>query len=268
MEAESLMSQQWRAGWLSARLPPRPDIGAAAVALVVGMAVYLGSHSLGGAFFAAVIAGLFSLPLLLVAREMTLFRARKILEPGEAGLVADWIAAASSAVGAKDVSVLYTYRRGAGIQVVQLGSSVSQEEAQAGLFALLHRAAWSALPAASLTRRGKLLVAVPARIMETLYSLTGRGRDGPYLELRRTSHVRLVYGVLREIAGAVNKGAGRAYTAYLATKAFARMLLTGRVRLAPDIAAKLDTLVPWEPWWIKRRIKRQLEEEASLAVTP
>jgi hypothetical protein len=250
------------------RLPPRPDIGAAAVAAAAAVAVYLASGSPGGAFFAGVIAGLFSLPLLLLAREFALFRARKVLEPREAGLVADWIAAAGAAVGAGDVSVLYTYRRGAGIQVVQLGSTVSQEEAQAGLLALLHRAAWSALPAAAVTRRGKLMVAVPARIMETLYALAGRGRDGPYLELRRAGHARLVYGVLRELAGAVNRGAGRAYTAYLATKAFARMMLAGRIRVAPGLVDRLDRMVPWEPWWVRRRVMRQLAEESGLAVQP
>jgi len=255
-------------GWSVSRLPPRPDVGAALVSAAVGLLVYVASRSPGAAVFAAFIAGLFSLPLMLLARELALFRARRVLEPGEAGVVAEWISAAGAAVGARDVSVLYTYRRGAGIQVVQLGSSVSQEEAQAGLFTLLHRAAWSALPAASVTRRGKLLVAVPARIMETLHGLTQRGRSGPYLELRGAGHVRLVYGLLRELAGAVNRGAGRVYTSYLATKAFTRMLLSGRIRLSPGLAQALDTLVPWEPWWVRRRVRRQLEEEARLVVQP
>jgi len=234
----------------------------------VGLLVYLASSSVGAAVFAAFIAGLFSLPLMLIARELALFRARRVLEPREAGVVAEWIAAAGAAVGAGEVSVLYTYRRGAGIQVVQLGSAVSQEEAQAGLLSLLHRAAWSALPAASVTRRGKLLVAVPARIMEMLYGLSGRGRDGPYLELSKSSHVRLVYGVLRELAGAANRGAGRVYTSYLATKAFTKMMLSGRIRLSPGMAGHVDTLVPWEPWWVRRRVRRQLEEEARLVVHP
>lgn len=238
------------------------------VAAIVGGLVYAASESLSAALFVALIAGLFSLPLMLIARELALFRARRVLEPREAGVVAEWIAAAGAAVGAGEVSVLYTYRRGAGIHVVQLGSAVSQEEAQAGLLSLLHRAAWSALPAASVTRRGKLLVAVPARIMELLYAISGRGREGPYLELRGVGHVRLVYGLLRELAGAVNKGAGRVYTAYLATKAFTRMMLSGRIRLSPELVERVDTLVPWEPWWVRRRVRRQLEEEAGLVVEP
>ncbi len=249
-------------------LPPRPDTGAAAAAALVAGLVYVASESLSAAVFAAMIAGLFAVPLLLLAREMVLFRARRVLEPQEAGMVADWIAAAGAAVGARDVAVLYAYRRGAGIQVVQLGSAVSQEEAQSGLLALLHRAAWNALPAATRTRRNKLIVAVPARIMEMLYSLARRGRDGPYLELTTASHVRLAYGVVREIAGAANRGASRTYTAYLATKAFTKLLLSGRIRLSAGLSERIDRLVPSEPWWVRRRVVQQLREESGLAVTP
>jgi len=249
-------------------LPPRPDTGAAAAAALVAGLVYLASESLGAAIFAAMIAGLFAVPLLLLARELVLFRARRVLEPQEAGLVADWIAAASAAVGAREVAVLYAYRRGAGIQVVQLGSVVSQEEAQAGLLALLHRAAWNALPAATRTRRNRLVVAVPARIMEILYSLARRGRDGPYLELSTASHVRLAYGIVREIASAANRGAGRAYIAYLATKGFTKLLIAGRIRLAASLTERIDKLVPSEPWWVRRRVVHQLRDESSLSVTP
>ncbi len=248
---------------------PRPDYGAAAVAVGVAVLVLATGGGPGAALFAAVIAGLFSAPLFLIAREITMFSTRRPLEPGEAEVVADWLRSAGAAVGARSVTVLYAYRKGAGIQLVQLGGATGQGEAeQGGLLGLIHRSAWTGLPSAARTPSGGLLVAVPARIMDTMYRMAGRGREGSYLSLTSRSHVRLVYGTLREMADALNRGAGRLYAAYIATKAFTRLLVKGRIRLSPELAARVDSLVPVEPWWIRRRIRRQLMEEAALAVQP
>jgi len=248
-------------------LPPRPDIGAVAVALAVTGIVAAKNAPPSIALITGVVVGVIALPVLFLVREMVLFHSRKPLRPEEAGLVAEWLRKAGGAVGADEVTVLYTYRRGAGLQVMQLGSPVHGEALQGSLLALIHRAAWNALPAA-LSSGSRVYIAVPARIMEWLYSISGRSRSSVYLHLRSRDQVRMVYHILRELAQAVNRGASRLYIAYMATKAFARLLVAGAIRLDPSLAEKVDSLVPVEPPWIRRSVARQLDEEAVQAIEP
>ncbi|ALL00963.1 hypothetical protein Pyrde_0915 [Pyrodictium delaneyi] len=251
-------------------LPPRPDIGAIAVAgAVIVLAVATGTP-VGVALVTGIVVGVIALPILFLVREMALFHSKRPLRPEEAGVVAEWFSRASSIVGAREVTVLYTYRRGAGLQVMQLGlagNSRSNEALQGNLVALIHRAAWNALPAA-LSAGSRVYIAVPARIMEYLYRLSGRSRTTVYLHLHSREQVRMVYRILREIAQAVNRGAGRLYVAYMATKAFTRLLVAGAIRLDPGVAENIDSLVPAEPPWIRRSIARQLYEEALQSIEP
>ncbi len=250
-------------------LPPKPDRGAAASALAAGLVLKALGLETASAVIGGIVVGIIVLPFLFMARELAVFRSRRELRPDEAGMVAEWIREAGIAVGVHSpITVLYTFRKGLGLQVMQLGSA-EREEAQLGLIQLLHRAAWSAMPAAAKTKKGSILVAVPARVMETLHQLMGRGRQGVYMRLERPGHVRLAYNIVKELARAGNQGASGVYAAYLATKALARMLMKGWIVIAePDLAEKLDSLIPPEPWWVRRRVQQQLSEESSLTIAP
>ena len=97
----------------------------------------------------------------------------------------------------------------------------------------------------------------------------GRGRSGVYLNASRPGHLRLAYTVVRELARAANqRAASRVYIAYQATKAIAKMLMRGWIRVDPGLAERLDEVVPAEPWWVKRRVAKQLAEESMVAVKP
>ncbi len=251
-------------------LPPRPDYGAAGVAATVYTALYLAGKDPVASGFAALLAAILVLPLLFMARELTVFRATRVLGPQEAGTVAEWIAEAGTAVGVREgITVLYAFRKGFGLQVMQLGQAVlDREESQFGIVQLMHRAAWNASPAATRTRKGRIVVAVPGRVMEFLYQLAGRSRGGVYMRVSSAGHVKLVYTIIKEIAKAANQGAGRVYLAYLATKAFVKMMLRGWIRIDDRLVQRIDKIVPPEPPWVRSKIARQLSEEARLAVAP
>ena len=250
-------------------LPPKPDKGAVAAALLVIGVLKAVGFDWSSAIVAGIVVGIVILPFLFMAREFAVFRSRRELKPDEAGVVAEWIREAGYAAGVRSpITVLYTFRKGLGLQVVQLGAA-EREEAQLGLLQLLHRAAWSAMPAAARTKRGSILVAVPGRVMETLHQLMGRGRQGVYMRVETPGHVRLAYNIVKELVRAGNQGAGGVYAAYVATKALARMLMKGWIVLGePSLAEEIDRIVPPEPWWVRRRVKQQLAEEASLAIRP
>lgn len=248
-------------------LPPRPDLGAVGVAAAAAALILVGGSPLGLAIVTGAVVGVIALPLFLLFREIALFHSRRVLRPEEAGLVAEWLQAAGAAVGAGSVTVLYTYRRGAGLQVMQLGSTAQGEHIQGSLLAHIHRAAWNALPAA-FSSGGRVYVAVPARIMEWLYSIAGKSRSTAYLRPHSKGEVKTVYRILRELAQAASRGASRLYTAYTATKAFTRLVVSGAIRLDPQIADKVDSLVPAEPPWIRHRVVKQLREEMANTIPP
>lgn len=232
--------------------------------------------SVAAAAIVAGIIGVIVLPAFLFVREVAVFSPTRILGPQEAGLVAEWFLKAARLLGIGSLSIFYTYRKGAGLQVVQLsGSPVSSrhgEESgsvQGALAVLIHRAAWHAMPAVTRLEKN-VFVAIPARIMETLYSLAGKGARGAYLSLHTRGHVKLVYKTLYELAsaGQPRTGNNRVYTSYLATKTFTRMLVEGDIRISPELAEKIDSLVPVEPPWIRRRVLKQIEEESRAFIEP
>lgn len=258
-------------GGVGALLPPKPDKGSLAVAAVLFLALHYRGYDKGTALFVSLLTAVIVFPLLFMARELVLFRPRRVLDPKEAGLVAEWVQEAGSAVGFKgSIAVFYTFRRGLGLQVMQLGGvMLEREEAQAGLIQLIHRAAWSAMPAATRTSKGRLIVAIPAMVMEALHSVMGRGRSGVYLRVSNTSHLKLAYGLVKELVkAAATQSLNRFYVAYLATKALARMVLQGWLRIDEVIAARIDSLIPPEPFWVRSRVRSQLEQEALLSLSP
>jgi hypothetical protein len=249
-------------------MPPRPDYGAILASLGTALLLYLAGANTVAIFFVSFIIGMLSLPLLLMAREIILFKARKVLTPEQAGLVAEWIQEAGSSIGHKNVVVLYAFRKGYNLQVVQLGGMIAREEAQLGLLQLMHRAAWNAMPAAGRSIKGALIVAVPARIMELFYSLTGKSRHGVYIRATSISHIRLVYGLLKEMIRAAHQNMDRVYVAYVATKALTDMIVKGWLRLSDLIVDKIDEVIPPEPYWVKNKVKMQLAQEAAYSIEP
>ncbi|ABM80890.1 hypothetical protein [Hyperthermus butylicus] len=261
--------QQYSRGEELPLTPPRPDIGALVVAVMVGALLVAAGKPTGLAFFLAAVAGLVALPILFLARELAVFHAgRKPLEPSKAGLVADWVAAVAREAGAQKTSILYVYRRGVSLQVVQFGEPIARERnprLEAGLTWLVHRAAWNGL-LATMLHRGLLIVALPARTMHMLYRLVGWDRHGPYVVLKGKEAVITVYRALREMLTALSQGANRAYIAYAATKLATRLLVRGLLRIDPTEAERLDALLPAEPPWVRWRVQRQLAEEAVEAI--
>ncbi len=249
-------------------IPPRPDHGAVFASLATALLLYLAGASTIAIFFVSFIIGMLSLPLLLMAREIVLFKARKILTPEQAGLVAEWIQEAGSSIGHKNVVVLYAFRKGYNLQVVQLGGMIDKEEAQLGLLQLMHRAAWSAMPVAGRSIKGALIVAVPARIMELFYTLAGKSRHGVYIRATSTNHIRLVYGLLKEMVRAAHKNIDRVYVAYMATKALTNMIVRGWLRFSDLIIDKIDEIIPPEPYWVRNKVRMQLAQEATYSVEP
>jgi len=228
--------------------------------------------SVAAAAIVAGIVGIMVLPVLMFVREVAVFSPTKVLEPREAGIVAEWLLEAARSLGVGSLVVFYTYRRGTGLQVIQLSGSPlpskkGNEGLQSALAVLVHKAAWHAMPAVMKLDKA-VYVAIPARIMETLYSLAGKGPRGAYLYLGNKSHVKLVYKTLYELASTTLPGNNRVYAAYLATKAFTKMLISGSIRLSPELAQIIDELIPMEPPWIKSKVVEQIKLEALTAIEP
>lgn len=228
---------------------------------------------IAAAIIIAGIVGIMVLPVLMFIREVAVFSPTKVLEPREAGIVAEWLLEAARSLGISGLAVFYTYRRGTGLQVVQLSGSPLPSKrdegggVQSALAVLVHKAAWHAMPAVMRVDK-TVYVAIPARIMETLYSLSGKGPRGAYLHLLNKNHVKLVYRTLYELATTTLEANNRVYAAYLATKAFTKMLIKGAIRLSSELAQVIDDLVPMEPPWIRRKVIEQIQLEAITAIEP
>lgn len=227
---------------------------------------------IAAAVIIAGIVGVMVLPVLMFIREVAVFSPTKVLEPREASVVAEWLLEAARSLGVNGLTVFYTYRQGTGLQVVQLsGSPLPSKKGEGGvqsaLAVLVHKAAWHAMPAVMRVDK-TVYVAIPARIMETLYSLSGKGPRGAYLHLLNKNHVKLVYRTLYELAATTMQTSNRVYTAYLATKAFTKMLIRGTIRLSAELAQVIDDLIPLEPPWVRRKVVEQIRLEAMTAIEP
>ena len=223
--------------------------------------------------FLAIVASILSVPILLLAREFSLYTTSKPLSPERAGRVADWILAVAREAGADRASILYIYRKGIAMQLVQYGEPLlvagskpaERRRLEFSLAALVHRASWNGLAAASLYRN-LLIVAVPARTMEELAYLTEPGRKGVKLEVETASELKRVYRLVKELVGALNPSSSGLLAAYTATKLIAQLILDGLLAVRGEALEKMDRLLPAEPWWVRRKVVKQLEEEATSVI--
>jgi len=225
---------------------------------------------LGTAVFLGMVASVLSLPVLLLAREFALYSTRTPLPPERAGKVADWLSAVAREAGAERPTVLYVYRKGVAMQLVQFGEPLlvagenrgDRRRLEFSVAALVHRASWNGLAAASMLN-GRLIVAVPARTMNVLEGLAEAGRRGVRLRAETPGQLRTIYRIVRELVSAVNSTGSRLLAAYQATKLTAKLLLNGLLAVQGEALKNMDKLIPSEPPWIRWRVLRQLAEEAS-----
>lgn len=247
------------------RIPPRPDYSALLLSASTATVLYLMGTDTTLILLISFIVGVTALPLFLIAREIILFGSKNSLSYEQVETVAEWIRELGLLLGYRNVVVLYAFRKGLSLHVIQLGD-ISEEEAQAGLPHLIYRTIWSSVPAVRLSVKRSIIVVVPARIMETLYSLVEKSRRGIYLRATSVDHIKLVYRLLKEMIIAAYQKAGRVYVAYMATKALTDAIIKGLIRFSDTLIAEIDEAIPFEPYWVKARVKAQLAEESTYII--
>jgi hypothetical protein len=231
---------------------------------------------IGTAIFLGIVASILSLPILLLAREFALYSARTPLPPERAGKVADWLTAVAREAGAEKPTILYVYRKGVAMRLVQFGEPIlvagekeggDRRRVEFSIAALVHRASWNGLAAASILR-GRLIVAIPARTMNVLEPLAEMGRRGIRLRVETPSQLRTVYRIVKELTSALHTPESRLLAAYMATKLIAKLLLNGSLVVSGKALEEMDKLIPSEPPWIRRKVLKQLNEETIYTIQP
>jgi hypothetical protein len=245
-------------------LIPRPDVGSLLVAAAVGSVAYLLGASAGASVLLALVSSVVALPILIVIREVQLFTSRDQVSENDVGMIAEWLDAVTRAAGGGGAVTLYVYRKGTGLQVLQLGGDLRLDRGgNLAVAMLVHRAAWSGFTVAEPLHPGKLVVLLPAAVASLIRDIVERGGRGVYVTLKSQETAKMVYRIIKTIVSGLHRSASRAYVAYLATKVLAALLIRGRIRADEALAHKLDEIIPSEPFWIKKKVVEQLQLEGA-----
>ncbi len=210
----------------------------------------------------AVVVGLLSLPFAFLARELVFLTGT--VSGDRAEKVYEWVQSVAGILNMGGVNLFYTVRERMGsLQVAGFGGIDQHEQARA--IALLYKAAWLGYPIAEKGKQS-ILLAIPGLIMERLAMLVARERGKSLVKLRSISDVKLVYRLVKALASA-HMG-DRLLGAYTAYKILPRLLLEGLVRLEMDSRELelLESKLPFEPPWVKYRLREQLRRELDLLV--
>ncbi len=244
-------------------VPPRPELVSALAAFTIGGLVYAATHDPAAGVVSAILIAIIVAPILIAMREFTLLSGSRNLSPEDVHPLLDWLVYAARLGGCKSsIAILYAVRRAAEIQLVYVSSSNIALGAgeEYGLAASIHRAAWQGRPVA-LERSGVVFLAIPTLLLERLVSMIEKRKAIPILRVRSISDAKLVYSMLRELMAA-SRGLKGVQLAYHSYKLFTRLVLEGRLAIDWSIAEKLERLMPFEHFWVKSKVVRQVEEES------